>query len=172
MISVTVRKSRPGQVWKPLCLYLDFWNEKSQLLEWNWNIDNSIFFFWHFGVSVSRAKFSVAKLTKPWRHKEASQCGWFYRLVSFLSWLFFLSKLLLCAKLSWELSHGGGGEGGLKENRACRAKLLHDPLHHACAPPICSVPSRLVFDSAILFLNSFRKKFCPISPHSLETDLV
>ena len=43
--------------------------------------------------------------------------------------------------------------------------------HHARAPPICRVPSRLVFDSAILFLNSFSEKFRPISPHSLETDL-
>ena len=43
--------------------------------------------------------------------------------------------------------------------------------HHSRAPPICRVPSRLVFDSAILFLNSFSEKFCPISPHSLETDL-
>ena len=43
--------------------------------------------------------------------------------------------------------------------------------HHARAPPICRVPSRLVFDSAILFLNSFSEKCCPINPHSLETDL-
>ena len=43
--------------------------------------------------------------------------------------------------------------------------------HHARASPICRVPSRLVFDSAILFLNSFSENFCPISPHSLETDL-
>ena len=41
--------------------------------------------------------------------------------------------------------------------------------HHA--PPICRVPSWLVFDSAILFLNSFSENFCPIPPHSLETDL-
>ena len=37
--------------------------------------------------------------------------------------------------------------------------------------PICRVPSRLVFDSAILFLNSFSEKNFPTSPHSLETDL-
>ena len=43
--------------------------------------------------------------------------------------------------------------------------------HHERAPPICRVPSRLVFDSAILFLNSFSEKKFPISPHSLETDL-
>ena len=43
--------------------------------------------------------------------------------------------------------------------------------HQARAPPIGRVPSRLVFDSAILFLNSFSENFCPISPHSLETDL-
>ena len=56
-----------------------------------------------------------------------------------------------------------------EKRRACRAKLLM--LFHARAPPICRVPLRLVFDSAILFLNSFSEKFCPISPHSLETDL-
>ena len=43
--------------------------------------------------------------------------------------------------------------------------------HHARAPPICRVPSWLVFDSAILFLNSFSENVCSISPHSLETDL-
>ena len=42
---------------------------------------------------------------------------------------------------------------------------------HARAHPICRVPSRLVSDSAILFLNSFSEIFFPISPHSLETDL-
>ena len=44
--------------------------------------------------------------------------------------------------------------------------------HHARAPSICRVPLRLVFDSAILFLNSFSENFCPICPHSLETDLL
>ena len=33
--------------------------------------------------------------------------------------------------------------------------------HHARAPPICRVRSRLVFDSAILFLNSFSEKISP-----------
>ena len=42
---------------------------------------------------------------------------------------------------------------------------------HARAPPIGRVPSRLVLDSAILFLNSFSENFRPISPHSLELDL-
>ena len=57
------------------------------------------------------------------------------------------------------------------ENRACRAKRYCSTTHQARAPPIGRVPSRLVFDSAILFLNSFSENFCPISPHSLETDL-
>ena len=43
----------------------------------------------------------------------------------------------------------------MKENSACRAKLLHNPPNHARSPPICRVPSRLVFDSAILVFKEF-----------------
>ena len=80
---------------------------------------------------------------------------------------FFLLMKCWCYKWIWAvcvcvLEGGGGGyTNSLKENRACRTKLLHGP-PHTCTSDL----SRAIAASFRQrhFVFNFCKKFCPISP--------